>query len=66
MDAKMLVVAINQGFGKPFLPEGFVQARLKQNGNISIAIGPRDIEISPEGKNVGGGTALECWKIEHS
>jgi len=61
----MIAVALNQEFKEPFgIPEGFVRANMTDRNTLKIFIGPRDIEIDENGKVVGAGTALECWKIE--
>lgn len=52
---------LNQGFGKPFLPDGFVKAFLNERGSIGLYVGDRYVEINRDGtagdsgSNVGTG-----------
>ena len=57
MNMPDLVDAINNNFRPPFtdIP---VKARLTEEGDFCLKIGPRDIQIADDGKLVGSGTVM--------
>ena len=58
---------INECYGKPFLPEGFVKARITDYGTLWLDIGDRNGEFNTDGERVGSGTNLNeavRWDIQ--
>ena len=57
---KEIVAAINSSFGSPFLPEGYVEARVLDSptaGSIlNLRIGDRDVDFTLRGNSCGAGT----------
>ena len=51
-----LVAAINEAFGAPHLPEGFVRARQSLDGGVTITIAHRDLAFGPDGHLEGSGS----------
>lgn len=58
MKVEKLVEEINENFGTPFLPDGFVEARINHQGDFVLRIGTRDVQLESDGKWVGSGTDL--------
>ena len=58
---------INECYGKPFLPEGFVKARITDYGTLWLDIGDRNGEFNANGERVGSGSNLNEaveWDIQ--
>ena len=55
MGYKKLAQEINECFGEPFLPEGFVKAKVFK-GILFLSIGDRDGEFDNDGIRVGSGS----------
>lgn len=67
MDLKKFAGQLNEGFGPPFLPPGFVDAKVTERGTLWLNIGHRDVEFDKKLKRVGSGTAMcigDRWLIE--
>jgi len=67
MDLKKFAKELNDGFGPPFLPSGFVDAKITKNGTLWFNIGHRDVEFDKKLKRVGSGTAMRIedrWLIK--
>lgn len=67
MDLKKFAKQLNDGFGPPFLPPGFVTARVTGRGTLWFQIGHRDVELDEELERVGSGTDMQPedrWRIE--
>lgn len=61
-----IAVAINSNFGEEHgFPADFIRAKVDNRGHLCFYFGSRDIEIDENGKVVGSGSGLSCWKIEH-
>ena len=58
MDLKKFAREINSTFSEPFLPAGFVKARVVgENGDIlNLRIGDREVDLDESGKMIGAGT----------
>lgn len=69
MDLKKLAEEINECYGEPFLPAGFVRARVTDRGTLWLNIGDRDGEFNEDGIREGSGSrvgeAIE-WRVEHA
>lgn len=66
MDLTKIVQEINRGFGEPFLPEGFVKARVTEGGTLWFDIGDRNCEFDEKGEIVGSGNNLNTgisWQV---
>ena len=58
---------INECYGKPFLPEGFVRARVTDYGTLWLDIGDRNGEFDKQGNRVGSSVNVgegREWTIE--
>ena len=58
---------INECFGKSFLPEGFIKARITDYGTLWLDIGDRNGEFDTLGKRVGSGSKINNavkWDIQ--
>lgn len=53
---RRLASEINECYGKPFLPEGFVKARVTDYGTLWLDIGDRNGEFNANGDRVASGT----------
>ena len=58
INLQKLVEEINECYGKQFLPEGFVRARITDYGTLWLDIGDRNGEFLPDGERVGSGYNL--------
>lgn len=58
MDLKRLAKEINKCYSEPFLPEGFVKARVTGYGTLWLDIGDRNGEFDAVGKRVGSGSNM--------
>jgi len=58
MDLQKLAEEINECYGPPFLPGGFVKARVTSRGTLWFDIGDRNGEFDAEGHCVASGTNL--------
>lgn len=58
MNLKKFARDFNRNFSPPFLPDGFANAKIMPNGSLSIRIGPRDWNITEDGKLLGAGTTV--------
>ena len=58
MPLERLAGQINQCFGEPFLPKGFVSARVNDQGDFILRVGARDVQVRNDGSWVGQGTDL--------
>lgn len=56
MDLETLAKEINECYGEPFLPEGFVKARVTAYGSLWLDIGDRNGEFDENGEREGSGT----------
>ena len=60
MDWQTFANEFTTRFTTPFLPEGFVEAKIitpdKGNSYVNIRIGDRDIDVEADGKISGSGT----------
>jgi len=56
MNYKKLVKEINECYGEPFLPKGFVRAEVTERGTLSLYIGDRDGDFDRDGELNGCGT----------
>lgn len=66
MDLQKLADEINECYGEPFLPKGFVKARVTEYGTLWFDIGDRNGEFDAAGKRVGSGSNVGCgvkWEI---
>jgi hypothetical protein len=58
---------LNQEFGPPFLPQGFVKAEIEDDGSLRLTIGRRDVSVGPCLNVLGAGTGVgpggAKWKI---
>lgn len=59
MDLKKLAKILNQKFGSPFLPPGFVNAKVTGRETLRFQIGHRDVELDKELEPVGSGTDMQ-------
>jgi len=68
MDLKQFAQEINDCYGEPFLPVGFVKARVTKAGTLWLDIGDRNGEFDKQGERIGSGinvgSAVE-WEIKH-
>lgn len=58
---------INACYNKPFLPRGFVKARVTDYGTLWLDIGDRNGEFDTNGERVGAGTNVggaREWNIQ--
>ncbi len=55
---KKVADEINRCFKDPFLPNGFVSARINDRGDFVLQIGTRDMQLRDDGSFVGAGTDL--------
>ena len=51
---------INSNFCEPFLEDGLVRARLREDGSMDLYIGRRDVHVGIGGEVRGAGTGLCC------
>ena len=58
INLQKLVEEINECYGKLFLPEGFVRARITDYGTLWLDIGDRNGEFLPDGERLGSGYNL--------
>ena len=66
MNLQKLAEEINECYGPPFLPKGFVRARVTDYGTLWFDIGDRNGKFDEEGKRTGSGTAMgegKKWAI---
>ena len=56
MDLQELAKEINECYGPPFLPKGFVKVRVTDYGTLWFDIGDRNGEFDAEGHRVASGT----------
>ena len=66
-DLKKFAKTLNDKFGLPFLPPGFVDARVTGRGTLWFRIGHRDVELDEELEPVGSGTDMQPedrWLIQ--
>jgi len=61
MDLNKFVREINECYGVPFLPNGFVKAKVTESGTLWLDIGDRNGEFDRNGEMVGAGTNVGEW-----
>ena len=66
MDLQKIAKEINECYGYPFLPQGFVKARVTEHGTLWFDIGDRNGEFDNKGNRVGSGSNVGSgtqWEI---
>ena len=58
MELTELAMILNREFNAPFLPEGFVRARVADSVML-LKIGKRDVRFDDDGVILGAGTEIE-------
>ncbi len=62
-----LANSINNCFTTPFMPLGFVEARVTDDDGFVLRIGARDLQVWQDGSFLGQGTNLKVeWDIKGS
>ena len=56
MDLQRLANELNECFGEPFLPKGFVRAEVMKNGTLWLDIGDRNGDFDIEGNRISSGS----------
>jgi hypothetical protein len=66
VDIDKLAEAINEWYGYPFLPEGFVKAHVTKAGTLWLDIGDRTVEFALDGGWIASDTGVgegAQWRI---
>ena len=68
IDLEKFAKEINECYGEPFLPSGFVKARVTACNTLWLDIGDRNGEFDNDGERVGSGTNVGEgveWRVKH-
>ena len=64
MEADKLAQIINEYFGHPNFPKGFVKAQVDEDGVLKLWIGSRGIHIDKDGEFKASDTRVQEYQIE--